>query len=74
MSQQMKTSVLTLALLCITFCLPQSGQAQDARIAVVDTQALTTTDNSTALFWKLTEIGKKRMLELRTVRRPTVQS
>ena len=41
MSQQMKTSVLTLALLCITFCLPQNGQAQDARIAVVDTQALT---------------------------------
>jgi len=41
MSQQMKTSVLTLALVCITFCLPQNGQAQDARIAVVDTQALT---------------------------------
>jgi Skp family chaperone for outer membrane proteins len=41
MSQQMKTSVLTLALLCITFCLPQNGQAQDAKIAVVDTQALT---------------------------------
>ena len=41
MSQQMKTSVLTFALVCITFCLPQNGQAQDARIAVVDTQALT---------------------------------
>jgi Skp family chaperone for outer membrane proteins len=41
MSQQMKTSVLTFALMCITFCLPQNGQAQDARIAVVDTQALT---------------------------------
>jgi outer membrane protein len=41
MSQQMKTSILTFALVCITFCLPKNGQAQDARIAVVDTQALT---------------------------------
>jgi outer membrane protein len=41
MSQQMKTSVLTIALMCITFCLPQNGMAQDAKIAVVDTQALT---------------------------------
>ena len=41
MSQQMKTSVLTVALMCITFCLPQIGLAQDAKIAVVDTQALT---------------------------------
>jgi Skp family chaperone for outer membrane proteins len=41
MSQQLKTAALSVALLCIAFCLPLSGMAQDAKIAVVDTQALT---------------------------------
>jgi Skp family chaperone for outer membrane proteins len=41
MSQQLKITALTAALLTIALCLPLRGMAQDARIAVVDTQALT---------------------------------
>lgn len=40
MSQQFKTAALT-AVLLTAFCLPVRGMAQDAKIAVVDTQALT---------------------------------
>src|SRR5262245_52421094 len=40
MSQQLKTAALTLAL-ATALCLPVYGMAQDAKIAVVDTQALT---------------------------------
>jgi Skp family chaperone for outer membrane proteins len=41
MSQQMKTAVLTIALFCGVICLPHNGMAQNAKIAVVDTEAVT---------------------------------
>src|SRR5262245_24531367 len=41
MSQQLKTAALMVGLLLIAFCLPLMGMEQDAKIAVVDTQALT---------------------------------
>jgi Skp family chaperone for outer membrane proteins len=41
MSQQLKTAALMAGLLLIAFCLPLMGMEQDAKIAVVDTQALT---------------------------------
>jgi outer membrane protein len=45
MTQQMKTTALTIAVACIVFCLPQRGVAQDAKIAIVDTQELTLTSD-----------------------------
>lgn len=41
MSQKLKTAALTIALAGIVLCLPPRGLAQDAKIAVVDIQALT---------------------------------
>ena len=41
MSQILKTIALTIAIGCIVLGLPQRGAAQGAKIAVVDTQALT---------------------------------
>jgi Skp family chaperone for outer membrane proteins len=45
MTQQMKTTALTIAVACIVFSLPQKGVAQDAKIAIVDTQELTLTSD-----------------------------
>ena len=41
MTQQLKTTVLAIAVASIALCLPLKGVAQDARIAFVDTQELT---------------------------------
>ena len=41
MIQQLKTTVLAIAVASIVLCLPLKGVAQDARIAFVDTQELT---------------------------------
>src|SRR5688572_5883214 len=40
MSPQMKSAVLTVVLLCLAG-LPQDGMAQNAKIAVIDTEAVT---------------------------------
>lgn len=41
MNLRLKTTALTIAVACIVVCLPLNGVAQDVRIAVIDTRALT---------------------------------